>query len=91
MKIAFHFLTFISEFFQKLFLYSEFLNFFLTVMLFGHEGAMSSKSNFIGAFQNDCNVASIVEGMIRIFKQNQCNRYRENYPQAGSRMPELGG
>ncbi|KXJ10351.1 pyruvate dehydrogenase (acetyl-transferring) kinase isozyme 2, mitochondrial [Exaiptasia diaphana] len=31
------------------------------LMLFGHEGAVSSKSNFIGAFQNDCNVASIVE------------------------------
>lgn len=36
------------------------------VMLFGHEAAMSSKSNFIGAFQNDCNVASIVEGNLFI-------------------------
>ncbi|KAK3746995.1 hypothetical protein QZH41_011947, partial [Actinostola sp. cb2023] len=31
------------------------------LMLFGHEAAMSSKSDFVGAFQGDCNVTSIVE------------------------------
>ncbi|XP_031573649.1 pyruvate dehydrogenase (acetyl-transferring) kinase, mitochondrial-like [Actinia tenebrosa] len=31
------------------------------LMLFGHEAALSSRSNFVGCFEDDCHVASIVE------------------------------
>ena len=38
-------------------------------MLFGQD-ARSSKSNFIGCFDPNCHVASVVEGMVAVSKLN---------------------